>query len=202
MLVRLRIRALASSLSLKQKTEMQGSTSWSIQVSAQPHRCLVCRWRPYLWACWSWMAFLIDAVATPRCWSVPCVMYLAWGSRIWPQLCFWAAWSRAPFAHWRAPSPPTTRQGLLFRSTGPVKAIGCRKQRQSHPPGMIPFPAKKPAPSQPPNRTLIGCETAFSPVAHPANANILTHCAAWCASPAWWQRTSIPFVQGKFRSAE
>ena len=23
------------------------------------------------------MAFLIDAVATPRCWSVPCVMYLA-----------------------------------------------------------------------------------------------------------------------------
>ena len=38
--------------------------------------------------------------------------------------------------------------------------------------------SKKPAPSQPPNRTLIGCETAFSPVAHPANANILTHCAA------------------------
>ena len=38
--------------------------------------------------------------------------------------------------------------------------------------------SKKPAPSQKPNRTLIGCETAFSPVTHPANANILTHCAA------------------------
>jgi hypothetical protein len=38
--------------------------------------------------------------------------------------------------------------------------------------------SEKPAPSQKPNRTLIGCETAFSPVAHPANANILTHCAA------------------------
>jgi hypothetical protein len=38
--------------------------------------------------------------------------------------------------------------------------------------------SKKTAPSQAPTRTPIGCETAFSPVAHPAHANILTHCAA------------------------
>jgi hypothetical protein len=38
--------------------------------------------------------------------------------------------------------------------------------------------SKKTTPRETPTRTPIGCETAFSPVAHPAHANILTHCAA------------------------
>ena len=37
---------------------------------------------------------------------------------------------------------------------------------------------EKPAPSQTPNQTPIGCEAAFSPVAHPGRSDILTHCAA------------------------
>jgi len=37
---------------------------------------------------------------------------------------------------------------------------------------------EKPAPSQTPNQTPIGCESAFSPVAHPGRSDILTHCAA------------------------
>jgi hypothetical protein len=37
---------------------------------------------------------------------------------------------------------------------------------------------ENPAPSQTPRQTPIGCEAAFSPVAHPGRSDILTFCAA------------------------
>jgi len=37
---------------------------------------------------------------------------------------------------------------------------------------------ENPAPSQTPRQTPVGCEAAFSPVAHPGRSDILTFCAA------------------------